>query len=845
MNPFHEYLEKILSDHLKKRRVLVWYDQRREFSPFVDEILAGAEPRNGLFEVAVAEQDAFLARFQGSFFEIRHAVEPLVASDNPAYLIIYIPGAARDKDGSVLMELEKGGCCFEWKLKTQARFCLRDKFTDGVIDEMLKTESVGYEDIVGFLKQDGGEMPSVLRAVFENARKNQEIVAQFLSDSSRDDKLMEKGVVPELLRLVESRLGLSLAPDTPLGEAREKVLRYVLVNEFRSDLSCDPPASVTMVPQTQTKEQLDLACKVARTMRENLPETYAELSDGVASEFDLTVGGVDPERLGKVDTFRFEEAALLSLANDLVRLGRYEDALRIVTERKRSFWVDRSLSRQSQWEACRLMARLGSRIGEARKELKKTGDSPKAWVEAYCRDDGWRLVDQAQHAVEAWVAKMDEEPENESALETVRQAYEDILQDMTCGFMEALSKNNWSVGDVLSQTRVYGTVVGRENSPAAYFLVDAMRYAMAAELANLLPNAKDLSIKPAVGAWPTVTPIGMAALLPGAESDFCVVKDQGKLAARVEGTVLGNVSKRMKYLKAKVPGAVEMQLEKLLEMSSGKLERTVERAPLIVVRSQEIDALGEIAGNLVARQLMDTMVGNVARAVKKLSAAGIRRFVVTADHGHLFTRKKEDSFKTDNPGGKTVEIHRRCWVGHGGTTPPGTVRLSGVQIGYDTDLEFVFPKGAGVFKTGGDLGYHHGGLSLQETIVPVLSFKLGDEKAQACAQGEVRLLGEPERIANRTFGIELVLAGLFDVEPFAVRPLLLSKGAVVGKAGMAVDAEFDEEKGDVLLQPQRKAGVAMILEKDDVETCKIVVQDPATDRVMAQSKDIAIKLGTK
>jgi hypothetical protein len=287
-----------------------------------------------------------------------------------------------------------------------------------------------------------------------------------------------------------------------------------------------------------------------------------------------------------------------------------------------------------------------------------------------------------------------------------------------------------------------------------------------------------------------------------------------------------------------------MQLEKLLEMSSNKLEKTIAQAPLVVIRSQEIDALGELAGNLVARQLMDTMVGNVARAVRKLASVGIQRFVITADHGHLFTRKKEDAFKTDHPGGKTLEIHRRCWIGHGGGTPPGTVRLTGAQIGYDTDLEFVFPKGIGVFKAGGDLGYHHGGLSLQEMIIPVLTLKMEKGKAPAGLEGEVQLLGEPQEITNRTFGIQLVLTGLFDVKPFTVRPILLCKGVVVGKAGMAVEAEYDQDTGNVILQPQKKASVAMILEKEDAENCRVVIQDPTTDRVLAQSKDIKIKLGT-
>lgn len=147
--------------------------------------------------------------------------------------------------------------------------------------------------------------------------------------------------------------------------------------------------------------------------------------------------------------------------------------------------------------------------------------------------------------------------------------------------------------------------------------------------------------------------------------------------------------------------------------------------------------------------------------------------------------------------------------------------------------------------TGGDLGFHHGGLSLQEMIVPVLTLKMGKEEPPAGPGGEVRLLGAPDEIANRTFGVQLTLAGLFDDQPFTVRPLLLSKGVIVGKAGMALDADYDPEKGDVTLHPGKTAAVGMILENDEVEAVRVVIQDPASDSVLAQSKNIHVKLGTR
>ena len=49
--------------------------------------------------------------------------------------------------------------------------------------------------------------------------------------------------------------------------------------------------------------------------------------------------------------------------------------------------------------------------------------------------------------------------------------------------------------------------------------------------------------------------------------------------------------------------------------------------------------------------------------------------------------------RIDAPGGATVELHRRCWIGRGGATPPATVRVAASSLGNDSDLDFVFPDG--------------------------------------------------------------------------------------------------------------------------------------------------------
>src|SRR5690606_5503859 len=213
--------------------------------------------------------------------------------------------------------------------------------------------------------------------------------------------------------------------------------------------------------------------------------------------------------LGHIDTFRFEERALLAYAGDLICKGDYAKAIGIVTGRNRSFWVDRDVGRQSQWEACRLMVELGRELEKVRPALLKTARDPLKWVKAYAAEEGWFRIDELQRRLETWVAKMDDEPEIEKGLALVRREHEEVLKKMADGFASVFSEADWTVPGALHQTHIYPEVVQAMGGRVAYFFVDAMRFEMGVELARQLDGAKDLTIRPAIAALPTITPVGI------------------------------------------------------------------------------------------------------------------------------------------------------------------------------------------------------------------------------------------------------------------------------------------------------------------------------------------------
>lgn len=200
--------------------------------------------------------------------------------------------------------------------------------------------------------------------------------------------------------------------------------------------------------------------------------------------------------------------------------------------------------------------------------------------------------------------------------------------------------------------------------------------------------------------------------------------------------------------------------------------------------------------------------------------------------------------KTDNPGGATLDLHRRCWIGHGGTTPAGAVRVSGAELGYHTDLDFVFPTGLGVFKAGGGLAFHHGGFSLQELAIPVISLRMAAGTPAEVPGVNVRIEDCPPKVTNRTFGLKLVASGdLLATEPLVLRVVLMSGAEEVGGAGMAVGGKFDRERSTLTLELGATASVGMMLTNDACQSLRVVVLDARTDSVLAESDELPVKLG--
>lgn len=857
IHPLHDYIAGLVGKHLRDHRIVVWYDEKAELEPFVVELGGGPGFEEALPLIKVGGVEARLARYEGSFLEVRMMVEsvfePVVLEEPSDLLLVYVPGQKHDNTGSLLKELECAGEVWAPSLKGLARNLLEQRYPLPDVDEALSRDNVTYEDLAELGRGPTGDaQPSLLKGLLNDPKRPgkkhgaDEMLALWLVDASFDAAIEKKGARAELLRTIVARLGLPVPEGAELTKVRALTLRYLLGNELRGDLVGVPaPASLDQVP-VATNGFRAAVTEVDTRLRRDYPEAYQEIARKVQDELRLTEAKLSGDALGRIDTFPFEERVLFEHAAELVAQGEYARALTTVAERSGSFWLVRSTEVADKWRLIGSMAELGQAALSVRAEVAAMNGKPaRAWVEAYARvgagGNGWARMDEIQRRMEHEVIRFDQGLD-EKALGIVRRVYEDVVHKMSAGFARALERDGWHVDGVLGHTAIWGEVLESRPKPVAYLMIDALRFEMGAELARKLEALPEteVTLRAAAGVLPGITPLGMAALLPGAAAGFAAVSTKGnKFAARIrEGgaeAVMPDLAARKKYLAARVPGSVDVALDDLLGLTPSKLAKKVGGAGVVIVRSQEIDHGGETGHSVNARSAMENVLDNLVRAVRKLAAAGVEHTVITADHGHLFfPSERDESMRVDAPASSaadaTVELHRRCWIGRGGATPSGCVRVGAASLGYDSDLELVFPPGSAVFKAGGDLNYHHGGLSLQEVVVPVLTTRSLRRVAVPAGEKSVQISGMPDKVTNRI--VTITVTSLLGARVVA---LLMSEGRTVGSVFPPTDV--------VELAPGVNTKLAMLLTDDTVKQVTVSLRDPTTDAELCQAETIPVKLG--
>lgn len=279
------------------------------------------------------------------------------------------------------------------------------------------------------------------------------------------------------------------------------------------------------------------------------------------------------------------------------------------------------------------------------------------------------------------------------------------------------------------QLDFWSKYVSNSDKKTAVVIVDALRYEMGKEIFSMLDEIKYKTIAPIISSIPTVTEFGMASLLPNGNTKL-ILSEENDLIKITDGSLnypLNNKSERVKFfLEISDGDGVVKNLNEIVDIPMNSLKNEFENKDRILVFSNEIDEAGHIEDSSI--QIFPGLLNKIKSAIKKLVQIDIEKIVVVADHGFILTSGLEEWMKVDIPKDMDNIVKKRRYTISRNRVEGNYITKSAYSVNYNGDIYFNFPRGINVFPVSGGIKFHHGGISLQELLVPVIVIKKNEEK---------------------------------------------------------------------------------------------------------------------
>jgi hypothetical protein len=802
-------LVQLIAKQVDEKGLVVWYDPEQSY------VAAAAE---------LSLPNATVARYDGSFLKLRKEIDHLLNDGQPPRLVIYVP-MERTETQSALIELDCAGVIMQprqqpptcnTRLSIIGRNALKlilgeDQVTE--IERQVESGKLSLADLNALAEQGIDISTGVLKLIFGTANP-QEVALAFLHSDRHDGEVGKREAEKELRHLLQVSFDIELPTTETLSNWRVRLGRHVMVTDLFAALKKQVPSSLSSVAAAKSTGGIDACVRLTHTWRNSrdVRDSYVKTANKVEQEVGVGQLELPVEPLKENETLLCVERALLAHVESELFTAATPTLLQLAEYRLSRFWADVVPAIQARWALICSAAEVlidADRVGKA---LKTAPTTVPALVKAYSDDnEPWCLLDTYHRHMESRKYNFEFGASNdhhglEKLITKAEQRYTEVGSILARHFITHYQKAKHPIKGLLRQRDIFEKQVKPHlgEGKVAYVWVDALRFEMARELCRLLTDDFKVEIQPAIGTMPTITEIGMAALLPKAhESAKVVAVGGGKLALEIGGEVIRDRKDRVAFLKEHAGVSVfDAKLDDLLPKATKKVKDGIQNAQLILITSQEIDELGEADNMAQARLQIDGVLSHLRRGVRVLADHGIKTIVLVADHGHLFAEEIGEDMKIEAPGGKVEDLHRRVWVGVGGISEPSYLRTSLASLGVDSEFDIATPWTFACFKSkGGGRAYFHGGLSPQELIVPVVVMHSAVKPSAPSTGIQWTLTPGTAKLTTRFFSVQISgnQSSLFGFEPPKVRIELRAN-----KKGVSVPVSasygFEDATGEVKLK---------------------------------------------
>lgn len=644
--------------------------------------------------------------------------------------------------------------------------------------------------------------------------------------------------VTEAKDLLSNSLGLALKTRGKTWDSvADELWRFILFSEFVFDLPGTLPPSLSDVPQANAvaKPLIEDVCDRLRNDRRT-QSVYIDRADDIEKDLNLVSLFGSWEDLGDRDTFPFEERTFLSRAIEGILRDDVDRVRHILDRHQQSVWTGKGESR-AQWDLIRSATELMQTCDDMERQLTENARNLDSLLAFYIAS--LREADRLHREFEQAVSDYDWQDTlgvMTPVKNQVRKQYGKLVEKVQLIFTRHVQQVGWPLAGQLSNADVFDRIVApklqKNGHKVAYFMIDALRYELGVALERQLTEDGQVQVQAALAQLPSITPVGMASLLPGAGQLLRLKNDAQSLLPMLGEQVVDTVAQRMDVFRKKYGQRFEEG--RLEDFVRGRFDFSSE-TDLLVLRAVEIDSHFENHPDTAPTEITNALK-RIRVAIHKLKERGFHEVVIVTDHGFFMNTHAGAGDVCGKPAGNWVPVHDRCALGEGGVDNNHLV-VSAEKMGIRGDFpQFAAPLTLASYRSG--LLYYHGGISLQECVVPVITMQLKAVDQPTLHQASVVMTYKngAKAITTRMPVIDIAVetTDMFSTEnDFEV---LLeahdSKGEVVGEAKAA--GAVNPATGTLTLRPGDKLQVTMKMQMNFEGKFKIKALNPTTYTVYCQ-----------
>lgn len=357
-------------------------------------------------------------------------------------------------------------------------------------------------------------------------------------------------------------------------------------------------------------------------------------------------------------------------------------------------------------------------------------DTPKEYVDTYT--ETFSKIDRYyRHMVDSFYQLPELEGEiAETVGELKRRVdikYAQIANTFNIEWLDCLKDTGTPLNKlgVLPQNEFFSTYYDPQK--LVVIVSDALRYEVAEELLEKLAMSKHVAtIAPMVSLIPSETKICKPALFP---HESLTLEDS---STALDGKILATTKQRSEQLDRYIKDAVCVNFDDVCSQLHS--HRELFKRPLVYVMHDRIDNMGHNQNSKDITESCSKAIEEIAKFVHSLHMTlNCHNVLITSDHGFLFNdRTFEDkdkiSIKEEN-----FDSTTRYYLTHSDSDIEEVVKFNlstNTVIGTKEDVNVATPKGTNRFAAPGGYRFSHGGVSLQEIIVPIIHSNLRRESSK-------------------------------------------------------------------------------------------------------------------